>query len=658
MGCYCDAIFADGSCPSPHLHCSSFTGFDKAITSCKLSNNKPFSVNQTVFDQNVTGIYSSAVDNIIVTENHFTYVGDNATPMAGWTFFPVQTGLQINTGSGYRVEENHFDGYVGGSVATMGAFLYNTGQAQNQVYHNYFQNFVYANLAQGQNRNVTDVYTGLQYLCNQHSTDVYDLLVVEDDPSTSVDGVRHFQGEPPVVGTTGPTISAGNIFTHSSVNDEGDLLNHTTWPIDYYYNASAFNEIPINYTPPPYVQPYPATNINTCPVNSGSLSGTLTAATKSELTDKYNLAESAFLNLLYSYNQLMDGGDQNSLLSTIENSWSQNAWSLRNELMLKSPFLSSSVIKEAAMSNVMPEAMLLEVCLANPEGTQDTKLLYALQNDIPRPLPQYMIDQIIASWDVTTSRTAMEGSLAHYSHEMAVASDFLLTDLYFDETDADHNAEIRYWLDRIQVLPAKFALADNYFNGDDYTSANDLLNSIPSQFNLSEQDLAELDRYQSYLNFRNDIKNDGRSLLQLKQTEIASLRSFAEGANDLPGIMAQNLLCFVYHACYSHEPNLSFGNYRKASAYHKASSQNVNRMDVTPNPSTTYASFSYEFPLLRDKAVLKITDGLGRDIQQFDIRNKQGQIIWDLREVQKGIYFYQIRGDASINVAGKVVVDK
>ena len=119
----------------------------------------------------------------------------------------------------------------------------------------------------------------------------------------------------------------------------------------------------------------------------------------------------------------MDGGSTNILLNQMQQEWSDDANTLRDELLARSPYLSQDVLMEAARGGVLPPAMLLMICLANPDATRRTGFLDFLQYEIPSPLPQYMINLIVASWDDGTARTAMENMLANFSVDMSTVSD-------------------------------------------------------------------------------------------------------------------------------------------------------------------------------------------------------------------------------------------
>ena len=206
------------------------------------------------------------------------------------------------------------------------------------------------------------------------------------------------------------------------------------------------------------------------------------------MTNEYDSLETAYLNLLYSYNQLMDGGNTNMLLNQIQSNWSNEAIVLRDELLGLSPYLSQDILRDVANRNILPQAMLLMICLANPDATQSEEFIKFLTYDISSPLPQYMINMIIASWDQRTVRTSMENLLSDFSSNMSNISNKIVFDLYnrtvvdFDSIShsdtSDYNQQINYWLNRVQTLTAKYDLVETYISHDKFENADQVLNSI------------------------------------------------------------------------------------------------------------------------------------------------------------------------------------
>jgi len=59
----------------------------------------------------------------------------------------------------------------------------------------------------------------------------------------------------------------------------------------------------------------------------------------------------------------------------------------------------------------LPQALYLEICLANPDATKNNDFLIFLQDETANPLPDYMIALIESSWNNKTLRTDMENAL-------------------------------------------------------------------------------------------------------------------------------------------------------------------------------------------------------------------------------------------------------
>ncbi len=74
--------------------------------------------------------------------------------------------------------------------------------------------------------------------------------------------------------------------------------------------------------------------------------------------------------------------------------------------------------------------------------TKKEGFLKWLQYDAPVNMPQYLIDNIEASWDTKTYRTAMEDNMAFHHREMTQALDMALS-TYQTDTLAEQVDSIR-----------------------------------------------------------------------------------------------------------------------------------------------------------------------------------------------------------------------
>ena len=113
-------------------------------------------------------------------------------------------------------------------------------------------------------------------------------------------------------------ISAGNIFSYTGLTGTfTDINNVTAVALSYYFDQS---KAPQYYNS--QVAPILAAFSNTCPSHiCQNCNDLLTNGEIQQMTDSYDSSETAFLNLLYSYNQLLDGGNTNILLNQIQQSW-------------------------------------------------------------------------------------------------------------------------------------------------------------------------------------------------------------------------------------------------------------------------------------------------------------------------------------------------
>ncbi|HPT14391.1 MAG TPA: T9SS type A sorting domain-containing protein [Bacteroidales bacterium] len=78
---------------------------------------------------------------------------------------------------------------------------------------------------------------------------------------------------------------------------------------------------------------------------------------------------------------------------------------------------------------------------------------------------------------------------------------------------------------------------------------------------------------------------------------------------------------------------------------------------VKPNPASEWAAFDYTLPENTADAVLTIYDAYGKKVETFTLTSRQGQKIWDTRQLPAGIYFYSLKAGASYRT-DKIIVKK
>ncbi len=644
---------------------TSFNNLYRAIDARSTGVPISFTVANSTFTNNQTGIYTSYVNNFNLLLNTFN-VGGNQ--MTGAT---VQLGIQNMYGTGFTIEENHFNKSYNPAYnpSKFGIASYQTGTSSNQIYKNTFNEVNFGNYAWGINRSSTNPnFQGLQYLCNENTQNVnYDFYIYTSG-ETTWDGIRLNQGS-----LQSP---ARNTFSVGGVNQGNDIYNFSPAQLSYYYQTGNTQQTPVSTYK---VTTIPISGSETCPSNLCDPPCALRPLDEVELSQlymEYDSAETAYLNLLYTYNTLMDGGSTNNLLTQIQQTWSTEATTLRDELLLLSPYVSQEVLRDVAGTGILPPAMLLVVCMANPDATRSEDFLDYLQYDIPSPLPSYMIAAIETTWDVGTSRTVMENTLGDYNEKMALVSNKILSDLNYknNQTIEESNPgdttnisqQINYWLNRIQTLEAKYEMAEHYFEEGSYALAEDVLLSIPLCYRLTEAEQQTLTSYNYIYQYRKNLLDSGKTLSMLDSSQINELILFANNNANIAGSIAENALCFYYDICtQDNYDTTGTGNNRQmrntnipAAHFQEVQDVVACRVMVLPNPATDKATFQYSINSLKDKPEFEIRDMTGREIMKVRITEKEGVIEWQTVVVKSGMYYFSIKAGSKTLARGKLTVRK
>jgi hypothetical protein len=638
---------------------SAFSNLYRAIDAYS-TGAQTFSVTNSTFTDNEVAIYINKVNKVQVHQNTFTIGGHQRTSGTS------QYGIRNYYGTGFSIQENYFQ-LSSNQVATsskVGVQINSAGTAANQIYKNTFDNLTLGNFSTGQNRanSPSGNLQGLQWLCNKNINNTVTNFFVVGGGINS--GVRLYQGT--------NTYPAGNEFTTTG-NNFSHFNNGTSAAVTYYYSPLTLQS-PVYFNNPQVVPVSTGSHTNSCPTflcNPACERVGLTAEEISQLNNDYDSLETAYLNMLYTYNQLMDGGNTNALLTDIELSWSGDANVLYNELMGHSPYLSQEILREVALKDILPEAMLLVVCMSNPDATKDEEFLRFLQFDLTNPIPQYMIDLIISSWDDATARTTIENMVATHNQQMGYSSDKLLIDLYFkqslqiDEIDPNDTTnyfeQINYWLNRSQNVESKYDLAENLFVSGDIETAEQIIESIPVDFGLSDEQQSAHKTYIYFYEFRKALFSAGYSLGELDNNQIDLLFDYTQGTQNFATGMIQNVLCFYYDIC--RDDNLQEPGNRMMFISHPPNSVNINSWKelsnmvvVSPNPVNDIVTFRYILPSVLQPAFVVICDVTGRETKKVALSDTEGQLSIDVSSFNKGIYYYYVEEGNKKIVRGKITI--
>jgi hypothetical protein len=346
------------------------------------------------------------------------------------------------------------------------------------------------------------------------------------------------------------------------------------------------------------------------------------------------------------------------MLQLIQGEWSDDIWNLRVELLGQSPYLSQDAILMVAMENLLPPALLLEVCIANPDATRSEEFLDQLRYKIPTPLPEYMINMIRASWENKTLRTEMEKQLSAFKtyrdEYHNYKTEILLSDTIYNYNNIiDHLESRGSYGDYLSM--AEIAISQNNFTQADIYL--DILENSTEQ--LDGEEVKEVASFREYISIRESIALNNKTIYNLDSSQIATLETYAYSNNYRGAILARNILCALYDICIDDIPapprSLRVGS-------NEGNNHNnipfIASVKVMPNPASEYAAFIWDMKSFDKSSVLYIYDQNGKIIVTQPIHTQQGEWVWNVKNIPDGVYVYTFKSDQLVLFSGKLIISK
>lgn len=669
---YDSRFYVEPRCPcnqylEPGHYCicldrTTFEGLDHAIQASIGITPRGFSVTETDFVNNICGVMATGVPGPKVTKNHFT-MGGRTVPLTSEdqeTWGGLHRAVFTTESYSTRIDDNVIEMANGAPSPAEGIVVGFVRDHGDVVFRNDAIGLTNAYVAEGVNADPDNkTHVGLWWLCNDNVGNDQDFwnrypgdLVPDDAPNATP---RTIQGA--------PNRPADNTFNNT--NAEGDFKNdHDQDNIVYWYRDDGQTAYEPEEVTPSAVAPQgtfdiPANNCSRRVLfthiigdhNDGTLVNGMVVLNEQKL---------AYGNTRYLYDQLIDGGSTDEVVNEIMHSWPEDAWELRAYMLAKSPFLSAEALKSLINKDVLPPAMLTEVLVANPEGMQSEGLFRWMQEESGYPLPAYLADLVMASWDQRTYRFALESELAAHHGTMTMAADLVLEE-YQRDTVQEPVDSVRWLWQQVRTKAARYTEALTRLQQGDFSAAFTVVNNIPAEHDLRDPEELERQRMLAYINFLQGVYNTGRDETALTTAEVNQLEAIIAGQYDRPATWAQNLLCFGYGRC---RPPLT-GGAGSAKRFVPSSSTQASGpaesaaplLRAEPNPANTYTTFRYRLPKWEGGgASIVVRDIMGKEQKRFPLSAAEGQLLWDTRDTAPGTYTVELVSASERQATERVVV--
>ncbi len=576
--------------------------------------------------------------------------------------------MYLDKCNNYIVENNTFRGNFPIHKALQIGLVVNDGGPNDQIINNNdLQGFDYAILAQGSNRNATGS-TGLSFKCNSLLLNRFDISV-SALPGTPHAGIAALQGS----NDNEPTAPAGNRFNslkhyeghfHNIPNNLGAVVtyyHHQTdelyWKrklIPGYVDPTANLVIGVNVEKNDY-QTWK--NIaKHCP----SIYSKDWAEKQSLLAGQQQIAQSSQTQLrLWT-----DQGDTPAMAQEIDNSSSDEAFALRNQLLNTSPYLSQEVLQKAtAKEQVLNNALLRDVLVANPQAAKDQGVLQALGNRV-QPMPESMEQQILAGQTRVGAKEALEAT----HHQAQGLYNNTLTAMQAGMQNDSSNTftvdSLLQLLSHAHNIDSRYRLAALYQAQDNNADLQTVWQNMTADFQLSASQQQEAVDMQSYLSFLKQLRSETGSLPDSLQSDAQqALQNWHENSGNRVGALAQNALIATHAIDYTPPlilPDLE--NYSPQQAYtvgdKMAETPPEVRFEVYPNPAKDYIIADYKIEKTYSHASLQIVEvGTARLCQSIDLHTANNAKTIAVQGLSVGTYtiYLQIDGKKSLSYTFEII---
>ncbi|MEI6853018.1 MAG: T9SS type A sorting domain-containing protein [Bacteroidota bacterium] len=640
---YCNSTLTP--CPTGYLQKSHFTRLKYGVEADKVETNNTYSIKNTIFTNCFYGVFNSGVNTSVIANNKFEY-----TP----NYTPITQGLGVyfNTGTGYTIEGNEFVSSIPSPFVTIGTYMVNTGANNNQIYRNTITNFTYGLEAVGNNRN-NDGSTGLRFFCNTFSGGKTSDIYVKTGGYYTNPGVALNQGI-----ITPSAISAGNKFL-SGNPPSYNIYNGSTISMNYYACQTVSVEIPFyRYGSIAVITKNVASN--NCPIYTGGGNNSMMASF-SNLENTFYSEKSIESTLNLQLKTLIDGGNTEALIQTVENSWPNETWQLRSELLNKSPYLSEDVLIESReKTQVLPNPVLFEIYKANPDALNKDEMIDVLLEK-SNPMSEWMVDSLKSIREIETYRSQIEGSIGYHATQKDQAG-FAIVNQILNDTSGLNNPLLQYWLEQLASFKTDIMLISNYCQTGNYLSAKELLDLLPVKYKLEGDALKE---YETFSELYTDLKgfhDTGKTIFRLDSIDLVPIIDIADNGVGVGQVYAQNI-CHIYG--YSYDPIIDNEEGDLQNKSHKIivpenaiTDENMEYVKVYPTPAKEWVDIKWK--ILSNDVItdFTVTNSIGVSQLSVPLETLEGEKMIDTREWNAGIYYYKaIQGGKTIQT-GKIVISK
>ncbi len=330
----------------------------------------------------------------------------------------------------------------------------------------------------------------------------------------------------------------------------------------------------------------------------------------------------------------------------VQTSYPDETMEVRQQLLDASPFLSDAVMVSAVeKEDVLPNSIITEVLTANPQSAKSDKVLNKL-NERDNPPNDNQVAAIHANDTVIGHKERLESKRAYYAGEKAKEVYRLVRMYAADSTVTAKTDSIESALTNIHTPGVYYQRAFCRYNKGDSAGVINLLNDIPSEFDLNAAQTDYHNYFEDYFNILLTLKSENKAVTEADSAQKAVLYNIMNNTGGLLQALARNTLIYTDGLVY-HEPYIEIDtSTMKTAKANNPFSDNYWKPDtwftLYPNPAAEYITLEYRLELTVENPVIEIVSLTGVHVETFRLLGIQGVKIIDLRRWEPGTYIIRL----------------
>jgi hypothetical protein len=310
-------------------------------------------------------------------------------------------------------------------------------------------------------------------------------------------------------------------------------------------------------------------------------------------------------------------------------------------------------------SSALPDAMLRDVLVANPQSAKSGEVMRTLDKRIV-PLPEEMREEVQEGINVFASYDNMLANLAFWNHRLGEVNTGIARIFARDTILARSSDSLAMHFANLPNLEAKYQLALLETARGNSATAQAILSNILNTTPLSNKELVVHSDYTNLISQLSNLLSADTILLSFDSAYFVNLCMLAQKDDFMPGAIARNILHAAGNIEYCEPINLNQAT-KYVKTEHKTAKTELDRLDndfslfIYPNPAVNYCSVKY---VCKQGSCdnLQISNAQGKIVEIINLRDKMNPVIIPLKSYLPGTYRISLLRNNTIGCSSQLII--